>query len=593
MSAALLAGCADQPAPADGETGDDDTPPLEDDLVAATPGGKYDTGYLSNLAAELEGSFNGVLRIDVRSMSAEEQQAELTRLSNDQWAVQRLIDGQIKFSKNQLNSESLHLNLSSSGAELTSTELVDDHIVINYTTTVETIVSTEELAEEGTSLQQILETEFSAVVPDNPPAMHESVGAACLEEGHEEASGYNYFYYYAPEREGCAEAMAAAGVGRVNVTLDVRNLAPSKTVFPEYDQLVADNRIDVVVFFGAADHDWQPGEWDWGTAGRDSFVRDLTSRQFRLTDDEEDGDLYTRTVGTLVENVRVVGPETLKLLRDDVDGLFLRLVRSNEIVFYNGHSFYGSLSVLDNPELYPGSYQIFFINSCWSYEYYTKQLFEHNVTTEDPDGWLNVDVVNDTESGWFHNMAPESRILLTNLLAGAESMGVDGDRYYTWDRIIGAMNDFAVERQAARSTKSHEIYGVSGVRTNRFDPTGNVDPEPSAQTFTSNNRVAIPDNNPEGASDTIDIAAGQGIAAAVTVTAEIEHTWVGDLTVTLHHGDRYFTLHGRTGGSADNLSLEHTTDHFEGMSAAGPWTLKVVDSVGADTGAITGWSISL
>ena len=58
-------------------------------------------------------------------------------------------------------------------------------------------------------------------------------------------------------------------------------------------------------------------------------------------------------------------------------------------------------------------------------------------------------------------------------------------------------------------------------------------------------------------------------------------------------GDTYLTLHGRTGGSSDDLLLELTTDHFNGLEAAGTWTLKVVDSAGIDTGSVVGWSIEL
>jgi hypothetical protein len=449
---------------------DDYTPGEDEDLVESTPGGKSDTGYLSNLAVELEGSFEGTLRLDVTAMSTEERAAEVERLQQDSWAVRNLADRQIKFAKNQINASRLHLNLSSSNLEVTSIELGEDGFIhIVYSTAVETIVSHEELAEEGSSLQDVLDTSFAAIVPDDPARMASDVGTACLEEGHDDASDYNYFYYYAPEREGCAEAMAQADIGRVDVSLDVRSLAPGKTVFPEYDELTADGKVDVLVFFGAADHDWEPGEWDWGTYGRDNFVRDLRSRGFRKQDADE-GELYVRTVDGLVENVTVIGPETLKLLRDDSDGLFRRHVSANEIIFYNGHSFYGSLSVLDDEGLYPGHYQIFFMNSCWSYEYYTKQIFRHNATDADPQGWALADIVNDTESGWFHNMAPESRILLTNLLRGAETGGVEGSRYYTWDRIIGKMNEHAINDQESRGSKGHEIYGASGVRENAYDP---------------------------------------------------------------------------------------------------------------------------
>lgn len=457
------AGCA--PLGPDGET-----PSVEDDLVAATPGGKTDTGYLSTLATELEGVFASELVVDVRERSAEERQAELERLRNDNFAVRNLVDDQIKFAKNQVNATKLHLNLSSSDLEVTEITLDDAGLIhVAYRTAVETIVSHEELEAAGTSIEQILATRVTAIVPDDGTRMASAVGTACLQEGHNEAEAYNYFYYYDPAREGCAQAMEAAGIRRIEATLEVHSLAPNKTVFPEYDQLVADGRIDAVVFFGAAEHGWEPGQWDWGVYNRDQLVGDLRSRGFREEHTNE-GDLYTKTVGDLVETIRVIGPETLKLLRDDTDGLFKRHVSTNEIVVYNGHSFYGSLSVLNDPELYPGRYQIFLMNSCWSYEYYTKQIFRHNVTEEDPQGWLRADVVNDTESGWFHNMRGMTRILLTNVLRGAETGGVEGDRFYTWDRIVGAMNEEAVSSQGSHNSETHEIYGVSGVRTNRFDP---------------------------------------------------------------------------------------------------------------------------
>ncbi len=567
------------------------TPPIDDDLVESSPGGKADTGYLSDLAAELEGVFAATVVVDVRTMSEAERSAELERLQGDSWAVRRLIDTQIKFSKNQINASSLHLNLSSSDATILETVLDDSGFIrIDYQCTVETIVSHEELEEEGTTLEAIIDSTFTALVPDDPSRMASDVGAACLDPEHSDASAYNYFYYYLPEREGCAEAMTTANIGRQTASLEVRNLAPNKTIFPEYDQLVADNKIDVVVFFGAAEHDWEPGAWDWGTYQRDNFVRDLRNRGFAKQEVGE-GELYRKTVGGLVENITIIGPETLKLLSDDADGLFQRQVSSNEIIFYNGHSFYGSLSVLKDADLYPGSYQIFFMNSCWSYEYYTKQIFQHNVTAADPQGWLNADVVNDTESGWFHNQATLSRILITNLLRGAETGGIDGDRYYTWDRIIGAMNKHAVDNQG--SSKSHEIYGVSGVRTNRYDPTGPVEPEPGATQFSSDSEREIPDNDETGVSDTITVPAGPGTVGALTIDVSIEHPYIGDLTVTLHHGDRYFTLHSRDGGSTDDLTIHTTTDHFAGMDSAGDWTLTVIDSANYDAGKLTGWAIEL
>ncbi len=323
-------------------------------------------------------------------------------------------------------------------------------------------------------MAEFLEQSFQAIVPDDTSRMSKEVGDVCLKEGNP-AHSYNYFYYYDPHQEGCAEAMEKAGIGRITAELQIHDLAPSKTVYPEYDLLKEDGRIDIVVFFGAADHKWEPGDWDWGVSEYKAFIRDIENMGFEEKE-HTPGKRFERTVGERLEIITLIGPETLKLLKDDSNGLFKELVQKNEIVVYNGHSFYGSLDVLRDESIYPGFYQIFFMNSCWSYEYYTKQVFKANERPDDPEGWLLADVLNDTESGWFHNMTEVTSILLNNLLEGVEHDGVDGDKFYTWDRIIAAMNKYAIYAQMWKNTETHEIYGVSGVRTNRFDPEA-IEPE--------------------------------------------------------------------------------------------------------------------
>ena len=453
---------------------DEVTPPEEADLVAETPDGKFDTGYLSTLATELEGTFESELHVDVTAKLAgkteEEKAAYVQSVLEGGYEVQSLLDDQIKYAKNQINASALHMNLSSSTAKVVTAELAADgqlHIV--YRSTLESIVSNEELTKAGTSLEAVKADQFAAVVPDRPDLMAEKVGAACQNAEATSSESYNYFYYYDPNKEGCEAAMDAAGIKRVGARLTLKDLAPAKTVYPEYDQLVADKKIDAVVFFGAADHSWEPGKWDWGTAGRDLIVRDLKNRGFKKVAAPV-GEVYQKTVKGLKETITVIGPEVLKDLQHDTDGLFKQLVSQNEIVIYNGHSFYGSLNVLNDAAIYPGKYQIFLMSSCWSYEYYTKQIFEHNQTEDDPQGWKRADVVNDTQMGWFHNMPHVARILLTNVLRGAETGGREGDRYYTWDRIVGAINQFVVQSQTEHATDTHEIFGVSGVRTNTYEP---------------------------------------------------------------------------------------------------------------------------
>jgi hypothetical protein len=153
--------------------------------------------------------------------------------------------------------------------------------------------------------------------------------------------------------------------------------------------------------------------------------------------------------------------------------VFAELLRHHEILVYNGHSFYGSLSVLNDPANYPADrYQIIMMNSCWSYAYYTKQVFAAKATTTDPRGWRDADVVNNSEKGWSYDMEATTRLLLTNLFVGAEVGGTAAGRRYTWQAIISALNDTARHRHELYGVPgSHpELYGAGGVKDNLFSP---------------------------------------------------------------------------------------------------------------------------
>ena len=125
------------------------------------------------------------------------------------------------------------------------------------------------------------------------------------------------------------------------------------------------------------------------------------------------------------------------------------------------------------------------------------------------------------------------------------------------------------------------------------DPIDPDDPvEPGNDTFTSEERVEIPDNDDTGVSSVLEVPAGDAVGA-VSVSVSIEHTWRGDLTVRLRHGDVVEVLHQRTGGGQDDLELELVTEAFDGMDREGEWVLEVVDSARLDSGNLNRWSITL
>lgn len=141
--------------------------------------------------------------------------------------------------------------------------------------------------------------------------------------------------------------------------------------------------------------------------------------------------------------------------------------------------------------------------------------------------------------------------------------------------------------------------------------------------------VAIPDNNTTGVDNTLNGFAGALLDMDVYV--KINHTWVGDLVVTLRHDpvgggtgtpvaliDRPGSPASTNGCSADNVDVTLSDEGtgpvesacsatspavggvlipnsalsaFDGQDFAGAWVLNVSDRVGSDTGNLVRWCL--
>jgi subtilisin family serine protease len=90
---------------------------------------------------------------------------------------------------------------------------------------------------------------------------------------------------------------------------------------------------------------------------------------------------------------------------------------------------------------------------------------------------------------------------------------------------------------------------------------------------------------------------------ALKVTVDIEHTYIGDLVVTLRPpaaiGVAPIVLHDRTGGSIDNLKATFDSvkvpalSLLNGKKPAGKWTLEVRDRAKEDVGTLRGFSLEM
>ncbi len=118
----------------------------------------------------------------------------------------------------------------------------------------------------------------------------------------------------------------------------------------------------------------------------------------------------------------------------------------------------------------------------------------------------------------------------------------------------------------------------------------------SGGTFTSIQKLDIPDNDPAGVTSPLDV---QGLAECdldVSVDVRIRHSYVGDLVVGLTDpsGARV-VLWNREGGSQQDLALEGVvlTGQLAHSGGNGVWTLDVSDHAWMDTGTLETWTLNL
>ena len=83
-----------------------------------------------------------------------------------------------------------------------------------------------------------------------------------------------------------------------------------------------------------------------------------------------------------------------------------------------------------------------------------------------------------------------------------------------------------------------------------------------------------------------------GIIGELEIEIDLDHSWLGDLRITLEHNGTVFVLRDRA-DDYYNTSIRDTfhTDEFDGLDARGTWTLTISDYQDIDSGTLNRWSI--
>jgi aminopeptidase S len=117
-------------------------------------------------------------------------------------------------------------------------------------------------------------------------------------------------------------------------------------------------------------------------------------------------------------------------------------------------------------------------------------------------------------------------------------------------------------------------------------------PVPPGPSFENTADVNIPDSPGAAVTSPITVSGVTGNAPATTkVDVNIVHPYIGDLKVDLVAPDgTVYTLHNRSGGSADNIAQTYTVNASSEV-ANGVWKLRVNDNANIDTGKIDSWAL--
>lgn len=293
---------------------------------------------------------------------------------------------------------------------------------------------------------------WSPVVPKNPSTLWTDANDKCgTGDGSIDVDSTYYWYTWTPDKAGCPDSVK----GTVDVKVS-KVLPKGGTTYPEYDRLIADKKVDVLVLFGQVDHG-ELKDTDYGFTLVSDFERTLKTAGFKKAATAPKGLRYTRSKNGIDTTVDVYTPREFAGLDDwaHIDN-FDEGVRSHEIVAYNGHSMLGASDFWARPSIYSSAeeanrYRIFVYNGCLGYEYYVQPILSGG-------GWDNTDLFSNTEETPFAIMVRMTATAVSMVVAGAESSAHNT----SWNQVMTKMNTIA--------TPWNSFYGASGIRDNKFHP---------------------------------------------------------------------------------------------------------------------------
>ena len=285
---------------------------------------------------------------------------------------------------------------------------------------------------------------FTAKAPLKPFSVFRDAQKTCADhDDHITLDQGVYWYRWEPEQTSCRIPLQD-----LKVTVSKVFPKTTSTVYPEYDQLLADRKLTTVVLFGQIG-DGAITDSDPGVRNMKQYGRWLLDARFKKVTAPV-GERYEKTLrnGTLVQ-IDLYSPRDFSGLGDYAHfDNFQKAIAEHEIVVWDGHSMLGASDFWSRP-MYPSTYQIFLYGGCLGYEYYVKPILTAKGGTWDKLDLMSSVIEVTADANMFAGPAVAKII-----------WGIEHGNRVSWRSIL-----LTVRQNVGDST-----FGVSGVRDNRFKP---------------------------------------------------------------------------------------------------------------------------
>ncbi|MDB4958980.1 MAG: hypothetical protein JWO36_6549 [Myxococcales bacterium] len=286
---------------------------------------------------------------------------------------------------------------------------------------------------------------FTAPVPQKPFSVFKDAAKTCADDDdHIGLDESVYWYRWEPEQTSCKIPLQD-----LKVTISKTASKTTSTVYPEFDQLVADKKLTAVIMFGEID-DGPITENETGMRNMKRYSGWLAAAGYKSVTAPL-GERFEKVVNGTTVQIDLYSPKVFSGL-DDFSHFanFQKALTEHEIVAWDGHSMLGASDFWARPT-YPGTYQIFLYGGCLGYEYYVKPILHGK-----GDSWAKLDIMSS----------------VVEVSADANEFAAPAIAKIVWALDHGYRASWRNILLTVRTNVGDSTFGVSGVRDNCFTPTG-------------------------------------------------------------------------------------------------------------------------